>query len=436
MATYNGTVLSEDGQPLANADVILTSGANSKTAKTDKNGYFNINLDNTTSTGDVSLTFSKSGRTLSTIKNPQLTGEYETPRASINPIIGGTLDLTNGYESGEYLITSLSKADQDQLNVELDNTIEFVKAYPKNYNIIIEAAESKVPNNDREKFLENGSPNPNWAGPEGEFRSEGKLNPKALAQKRSTILKAYIELYFKEQGAPPPTITIADEKIEGPEYPPQDRDGNLYKEGSNEYVRIFNSYKLYQYTRLIVSLSRPTCEWIRNTVASNIDSKAAINIIIPPGTQYLYIDADNFPDRITLNKYTVPYYIQNPNAPGRKDSWGFVVNMVAPSNIPRTPINSGSLKSSLSLDWDEIKTIRENITAFVLDNTKDKTLTTSSLKEALIQEAINIAGSNTVEIKKEIFKYPLGGQVGNVTITALKGNYIGDSIYSFKLCNT
>jgi hypothetical protein len=263
---------------------------------------------------------------------------------------------------------------------------------------------------------------------------------KVLAQKRSTILKAYIELYFKEQGAPLPTITVADERIEGPEYPPQDRDGKLYEKDSDEYKRISNSYKLYQYTKLTVSLARPTCRWIRNTVASNIDSKASVDIIIPPGTQYLYIDADAFPDRITLNRYTIPYYIQNPDAPGSMNSWGFVVNMVAPLDVPRTPIRRTFLESSLSLDWDEVETIRENITAFVLNYLKENKIiseiTESSDKNIIIKKAIDIAGSNTVEIKKEIFSYPLNGQVGKVTVTALKGNFIGDSIYAFKLCNT
>ena len=421
MAIYDGTVLSEDGQPLADVSVILIAGADSKTAQTDKKGYFNINIDSNVPTKDISLTFAKSGRTISTIKNPQPTGEYKAPQSNINTEIGGTLDLTNGYAGGKYLITSLPQTNQEQLNLELNNTVEFVKKHPNNYIITIKAAESKITNFDRETT----SPT-----------SGQKLEPGVLADKRSTALKEYIETYFIKQGSPPPTINIAQKSIEGPEYPPQDTNGTLYKEESNEYKRISNSYKLYQKTQLIVSLARPTCEWISNILSSNIDSKASVDVIVPPGgSQYIYIDADNFPDKITLINYTIPYYIQNPEAPGSPDSWGFVVNMVAPPTVKRTQVNASLLKNSISLDWDNVQTIRENITAFVLDNTKNKTLTTSSLKGDIIQEAINIAGANTVEIKKEIYRQNISGY-NKITITAQKGNYIGESIFRFKICNS
>ena len=55
------------------------------------------------------------------------------------------------------------------------------------------------------------------------------------------------------------------------------------------------------------------------------------------------------------------------------------------------------------------------------------------LKEA-IKEAINIAGSNTVEIKKEIYKLPISGY-DKIKLTAQKGNYIGVSVFRFKICN-
>jgi hypothetical protein len=419
MAIYDGTVLSEDGQPLADVNVILIAGVNSKTVKTDKNGYFNINIDSAIPVTDVSITFAKSGRTLSTIKNPQPTGEYKTPPSSINPEIGGTLDLTNGYEGGKYLIKSLPQADQDRLNLELNNTVEFVKKNPNNYNIIIKASESKITNYDREPT----SPT-----------SGQKLAPGVLASKRSAILKAYIELFFIKQGVPSPTI-ISEEATRGPAYPPQDDKGNLLKEGSNEYIRILNSYKMYQSTQLLVSLARPTCEWISNTDSSNIDSKASVLVNIPPGSKFIYIDAFEFPDKIKINDTVIPYYIQNPYTSGKPETWGFIVNIVAPASVKRTPINASNLKNTISLDWDNIQAIRNNITAFVLDNTRNKTLTASSPKNILIQEAINIAGSNTVEIKKEIYKYPLEGLTGNVTITATKGNYEGRSIFKFKICD-
>jgi hypothetical protein len=427
MAIYDGTVLSEDGQPLADVNVILIAGVNSKTVKTDKKGYFNINIDSAIPVTDVSITFAKSGRTLSTIKNPQPTGEYKTPPSSINPAIGGTLDLTKGYEGGKYLIKSLPQVDQDRLNLELNNTVEFVKKNPNNYSITIKASESKITNYDRETT----SPT-----------SGQKLDPGVLAGKRSTILKTYVESFFVKQGVPPPTINIAQKSIEGPGYPPQNPSGSLYKEGSNDYIRISNSYKMYQYTQLIVSLARPTCDWIPNTLSSNIDSKAFVDIIVPPGSKFLYIDADNFPDKITLNNYTIPYYIQNPDALGSKESWGFIVNITAPPTVKRIPVNESILRNTISLDWDKIQAIRDNITSFVLDYTKGKVLkegetpiTKSSPKDILIQEAINIAGSNTVEIKKEIYKYPLEGLTGKITITAQKGNYVGVSVFRFKICN-
>jgi hypothetical protein len=419
MAIYDGTVLSEDGQPLADVNVILIAGVNSKTVKTDKKGYFNINIDSAIPVKDVSITFAKSGRTLSTIKNPQPTGEYKTPPSNINPAIGGTLDLTKGYEGGKYLVSSLPQADQDQLNLELNNTVEFVKKNPNNYSITIKASESKITNYDRETT----SPT-----------SGQKLDPGVLADKRSTILKTYVESFFVKQGVPPPTINIAQKSIEGPGYPPQNPSGSLYKEGSNDYIRISNSYKMYQYTQLIVSLARPTCQWIDNALSSNVDSRASVDLIIPPGSKFLYIDADNFPDKITLNSYTIPYYLQNPDAPGKPESWGFVVNITAPPTVKRTPVNASNLKNSISLDWN-IQTIRENITKFIIDNTK-KPITVSSSKEDIIQEAINIAGSNTVDIKKEIYKYLLSGNEGKITITAQKGNYTDDvSVFRFKICN-
>ena len=422
MAVYDGTVLSEDGQPLVDVNVVLIAGANSKTVKTDKNGYFNINIDNSIPSKDVSLTFAKSGRTLSTIKNPQPTGEYITPPTSINSEIGGMLDLTNGYEGGKYLITSLPQSTQDQLNLELNNTIEFVKKHPNNYSIVIKAAESKITNYDRETTS---------------TTSGQKLEPGALADKRSNILKTYIEAYFIKQGVPSPTINIAQKSIEGPEYPPQDENGNLYKEGSNEYKRALNNYKMYQYTQLIVSLARPTCSWIPNVLSSDVNSRASINLIIPPGSKYLYIDADGFPDKFKLNNFTIPSYIQSPDANGSLETWGFIVNMVAPPDVKRTPINPDLLLIKINSDWNEYRgseSIRENITAFVLDNTKDETITTSSPSRTIIKEAINIAGSNTVEIKREIYKQYVVGY-DKIKLTVQKGNYIGESIFRFKICN-
>jgi hypothetical protein len=231
-------------------------------------------------------------------------------------------------------------------------------------------------------------------------------------------------------------INIAQKSIEGPEYPPQDENGNLYKEGSNEYKRALNNYKMYQYTQLIVSLARPTCSWIPNVLSSDVNSRASINLIIPPGSKYLYIDADGFPDKFKLNNFTIPSYIQSPDANGSLETWGFIVNMVAPPDVKRTPINPDLLLIKINSDWNEYRgseSIRENITAFVLDNTKDETITTSSPSRTIIKEAINIAGSNTVEIKREIYKQYVVGY-DKIKLTVQKGNYIGESIFRFKIC--
>ena len=256
---------------------------------TDKNGTFNITTSNDIDPSGATIIISKENYILYSISNPQPTGLYAPPRTLINPIYGGSINLNNSFDAGKYLISSLKSKDQEILYWELFNIQEFIKENPGNYEIVIVASESQVPNYDREEFLENGDINPNWAGPPNTFKTP-ELIAKTLSEKRSNSLKSYINNFFKEKGLTPPNIT-SDVRV-----------GNLeYKKGDD-----IKNFIPDQYVRLEARLITVNC---KTQQISDQSKSIDLSLIKPPGATRIILDAKEYPDRFGINKNLIIFIL-------------------------------------------------------------------------------------------------------------------------------
>lgn len=445
MQRFTGQIVDENGKNLEGVIVTLNGGTISKKTTTNKNGYYNIIVPNNIDPTKTSLTYTKEGRTLKNIKNPQPTSTYtpsEEPK--ISEIYGGNLNLNNSFDSGKYLISSLKTQDRDILDFELFYLKEFIKNNPGNYSISVKASESKVPNNDREEFLEDGSPNPNWAGPEGEFRPEGQLAPKVLSEKRFNSLKKYIEDSFKEEGIPIPTIK-SEIIISGPDYNSGDKKEN---------------FKQYQYTKLAASLLQVNCR------AQTVDRGAKFEgdkiLYKPPGATKITLNAFQFPDRFGINGKYLDYYTQSPDATGSIMTWEFIVYLslrIAPSllndtTITRKEFNPTLLKTQLlddmskealaATDENKGKNIKIELIAFIRQSGGVGS-TDPKLEDQSNETIVTLAIQNSVGVRSPvIYGYPIKREktvisLANVgesfTLNQRKGVIDAPSIYSFTICD-
>lgn len=434
MQRFSGQVFDENGKNLEGATVTLSGENINKKTKTNKNGYYTIIVPNNVDSTKTNLTYAKEGSTLKSIKNPQPTSTYtpsEEPK--IDNIYGGRLNLNNSFDSGKYLISSLKTQDRDVLDFELFSLKEFIKNNPGNYTISIKASESKVPNNDREEFLEDGSPNPNWAGPEGEFRPEGQLGPKILSQKRFNSLKKYIEEAFKEEGIPTPTIQ-SEIIISGPNYNSGDK-----KE----------DFKQYQYTTLNASLLQVNC----TTREVNRGKKFEGDKILykPPGATKITLDAFQFPDRFGINGKYKDYYTQSPSAIGSVMSWEFIVylslfntSLLNDDTITRKEFNPTVLKTQLLADMLINGNIKLELLAFI-KKSGGVGSTDTKLADQSNQTIIDLAIQNSVGVRSPIiYGYPIKRENTVISLTNIgesftlnqrKGVIDAPSIYSFNICD-
>jgi hypothetical protein len=442
MQRFSGQVFDENGKNLEGATVTLSGENINKKTTTNKNGYYTIIVPNNVDSTKTNLTYAKEGSTLKSIKNPQPTSTYTPSEESkIDNIYGGNLNLNNSFDSGKYLISSLKTQDRDILDFELFSLKEFIKNNPGNYNIFIKASESKVPNNDREEFLEDGSLNENWAGPEGEFRPKGKLIPKALSEKRLNSLKKYIEDSFKEEGIPTPTIT-SEVIISGPNYNPD----NVPKEDLKKYQE---SFKQYQYTTLNASLLQVNC----TTREVNRGKKFEGDKILykPPGATKITLDAFQFPDRFGINGKYLDYYTQSPNTVGSVASWEFIVylslfntSLLNDDTITRKEFNPTVLKTQLLADMLINGNIKLELLAFI-KKSGGVGSTDTNLKNEKDQLIIDLAIQNSVGARPPvIYGYPIKRENTVISLTNIgesftlnqrKGVIDAPSIYSFNICD-
>lgn len=335
---YSGTLVTNDGNILKEVKIILKSeGKILAETTTDKNGKFNISLATDAPPANTTITFSKNGFTLYTLKNVQPTNTFIDSFSDINPFFGGELNLKGQFAGGKYLITSLPQSTQDKLFWETYSIAEFIKKNPDNYVIKIEASESTIPNYDREEFLENGNTNPNWAGPNKEPRIEGKLEPKVLSDKRFNSLKKYIEDFFISYGVELKTPIKKDTKI-----------------GDNTE----NS----QFVKLKVTLKSATCKDIDLNFGAA--RKNDITIPKPPGAKTISLNALLLPDRFGKGEEYNNYYSQAPGSQGSAISWGFMayltiyndrdkfknLNNKSYYDLPLQLIEKSKVKEALKID--------------------------------------------------------------------------------------
>jgi len=317
---YSGTLIGDDKKPLSGAKVVLKynkPGVSNDlpTTTTDKNGQYL--LVDPIASNDVTLTFSKNSYSVYSIKNPQPSGKFDINDSQISPQFGGTLELKGLFEAGKYFISSLSSETQNLINWELLNAGIFAKNNNVNYVVIIEAAESKVTNYDREEFQADGiTENKNWAGPTGTFKTPA-LPTGSLATLRAENFSTYVKQLFTSLG-------VSDFRIYT----------NILTNQGPEYVKGTDNpddpkYKSAQYVNITVALSTTPCipQTLRTT--GNVGGRIRINTFTlyrPPNTSVIRIDPLPYPDRFQIgNGEFDDYYIQSPNALGDILAWEFIV---------------------------------------------------------------------------------------------------------------
>jgi hypothetical protein len=417
---FSGKLLDTNGKAIDGVRIVLKSGTFTQETLTDKTGTFNITTPSDINSSDTTLTFSKSGLTLYKIKNPQPTGAYTPSEPIIDSINGGELNLKGGFAAGKYLITSLSSNIQEQLYWELFNVLEFIKENPDNYNIIIEASESTITNYDREEFLEDGSPNPNWAGPTGTFNTPA-LPAKSLSEKRYQSLKKYIEDFSKENGSQIPTIK-----------------SNILVGGNKESD---------QYIRLEAKLTTVNCK--TKEVQQKIQKDRIL--IKPQGATKITLDAFQFPDRFGINGKYVDYYTQSPNTKGSVTSWEFIVYLslygtalLNDDTIVQKQFSTEELKKILLVDIALNDDIKTQLIEFINKRLpiKDPDLVNRS-NSLIIDLAIqySVGARNPIAygfpIKREntVISLTNIGVNQRFTLNQRSGVIAGDSVYSFNICD-
>jgi hypothetical protein len=461
MQRFTGQIVDGNGKNLEGAKVTLNGENITKKTTTNKNGYYTIIVPNDIDSTKTTLTYSKEGLTLKTIKNPQPTSTFIPPlQSQIDDFYGGKLNLNNSFTSGKYLITSLTEQDINNLDFELFHLKEFIKTNPKNYNIYIVASESRIPNYDREEFLEDGSPNDKWAGPEGEFRSEGKLQSKELSIKRFNSLKKYIEDSFKEEGLDIPTIS-SKYLIGTEEYNPPTLKSNATPEEIKEHERKLVEYKNKfvkdQYVNLNVTLVQASCK----TRSVDLGDKKSTDTLLlkPPLATKITLDAFAVPDRFGINGKFQDYYTQNPSAPGNLLTWEFIVYLsiygtplINDDTIKKTLVLKSDVRKSLQTDLDsDVPRVKVEITQFIYNriasrfgdsgaNTWASTINRKSNSE-ILDDLFTYVDANVVDytfkypVKRENTVFSLNEISESFTLNQRKGAIISPSVYSFNMCD-
>jgi hypothetical protein len=457
---FTGTIYTSGGKKLDGAKVVLKSGSFSQGTTTDINGTFNILTSNDIASSGSTITVSKENYILYSISNPQPTGAYFPPKTQIDPTYGGIINLSNTFEAGKYLISSLNPKDQERLYWELLNIQEFVKANSNNYELVIVASESQVPNYDREEFLEDGvTPNTNWAGPPNTntFKTP-ELIAKKLSEKRSNSLKTYINNFFKENGLSFPNIT-SDVRV-----------GDLvYNQGDD-----IKNFIPDQYVKLEARLVAVNC-----APQTKSDTKRSIDLTLikPPGATRVILDAKEFPDRFGVNVGNKnksgeiikanPYYSLNPSTPGGVEAWGFITYLslllfnkyilkndkdliktkVTPSQI-RTIMESNDIKGISTLIKEQLEGFIYLFEANLQGETTASTIKSSigSIPEALdwiffkgpsFNRNFDTTDMYIIQIKKEysIIRLDDIGVNQSFILNSTAGNVVRQSIFDFKICN-
>jgi hypothetical protein len=422
---FSGKLLDTNGKAIDGVKIVLKSGTFTQETLTDKTGTFNITTPSDINSSDTTLTFSKSGLTLYKIKNPQPTGAYTPSKPQIDSINGGVLNLKGGFAAGKYLITSLSPNIQEQLYWELFNVLGFIKENPNNYNIVIVASESTITNYDREEFLEDGSPNPNWAGPTGTFKTPA-LPSKTLSDKRYQVLKKYIEDFFKENGSQIPTI--------------------------NSSILVGGDKESDQYIRLEAQLTTVNCK--TKEVREKIQGDRTL--IKPQGATKITLDAFQLPDRFGINGKYVNYYTQNPDTKGSVTSWEFIVYLslygtalLNDDTIVQKQFNTDELKKILLTDIKANNQIKIQLEEFLrkigkanqtlIDQFNSGFSSDSLLVDLVIQYTVGarnpIAYGFPIKRENTVISLTNIGVNQSFILNQRSGAPAGESIYSFNICD-
>lgn len=440
---FTGTILTDNGKKLDGARVVLKlNGTIIQKTITDKNGTFNITTSNDIDPSGATIIISKENYILYSISNPQPTGLYIPPRTLINPIYGGSINLNNSFDAGKYLISSLKSKDQEILYWELFNIQEFIKENPDNYEIVIVASESKVPNYDREEFLADGvTPNPNWAGPTNTFKTP-ELSAKTLSEKRYNSLKTYIENFFKEKSSTPPSVK-SNIIVSGPDY----------KSGVDD----INNFKQYQYVRLEARLITANC---KTQQISDQSKSIDLPLIKPPGATRIILDAKEYPDRFGINKKLNNFYTLNASTPGGVEAWGFIVylnlllfgeyTLKNDTDLIKTKININTVRTALQKDSIVNREIRAQLLGFIyyFEGRLKGQETAESIRKSLLNdpietiitrifELIDTTNMYVISIKKEntIIRLDNIGDNESFILSINAGNIVEQSVFDFKICN-
>jgi hypothetical protein len=145
---FNGKVLLDNGMPLnrLNIEIDYPGRIGDRIITTTNNiGEWNITLDVDINPEDVTVRFYGPGYETKIVKNPQLT---EVLKGFIDPIKGGTLDLTGKYENGKYQFTDLSNENQNLIYQEIKDIWKFVTDNYGNYTLTIDATETPTEKED------------------------------------------------------------------------------------------------------------------------------------------------------------------------------------------------------------------------------------------------------------------------------------------------
>jgi hypothetical protein len=184
--------------------------------KTDENGKWVIILKQSIESKDVTVSFTKSGMESKQVTNPQPT---EVLNGFIDPEKGGTLDLKGLYESGTYLVSSLSNESKEVLNQELEDLFQFIKNHPGNTKITITSSESQVTNSDNE------------TGDGINRTNEFRRTPGSLAKARAEALQKYVNTFLDTKYTENPNLDRSGR--------PTIEFGEIDRQGNEPWERFF-----------------------------------------------------------------------------------------------------------------------------------------------------------------------------------------------------